>query len=234
MDNEDKKAYIYCDNKGVLQKAGDIEGLFSKAFLKVTLKDTVLKMEPVDNAGTIDQETIYFKNTDNGFYNPQFLIFILSYLQSKNIHGIALTKIGNEYIDTKSSDEQLRKILGDDLDESDSIKPAKDYNNALDMIAESPLYNPERIINENKEYQEIMKMASSIYKNICEKCDPEIYSNLDALTAAYEEELLPIIYRIAFKQGYLVASEIYQNLYNNHNKDLKDFEFEDITDDEWF
>lgn len=234
MGNEDNKAYIYCDSKGVLQKAGDIKGLFSKAYLKVTLKDTVLKMEPVDNLGTLDQETVYFKNMDNGFYNPQFLIFTLSYLQSRNIHGIALTKIGNEYIDTKCSDEQLRKILGDDLDESDFIKPAKDYDNALDMIAESPLYNPERIINENKEYKEIIKMASSLYKNICEKSDPEIYSSLDALTAAYEEDLLPIIYRIAFKQGYLVASEIYQNLYNYHNKDLKDFEFEDIIDDEWF
>lgn len=232
MGNEDNIAYIYCDNKGVLQKAGDIDGIFSKTFVKVTLKDTVLKMEPVDNLGTFDRETVYFKNTDNGFYNPQFLIFILSYLQSKNTHGIALTKIGNEYIDTKCSDELLRKIFGDDFDKSDFVKPAKDYNNALDMIAESPLYNPERIINENKEYQEIMKMASSLYKNICEKCDPEIYSNLDALTAAYEEELLPIIYKIAFKQGYLVASEIYKNLYN-HNKDLKDFEFTEIEDD-WF
>lgn len=233
MDTEDKKAYIYCDNKGVLQKAGDIEGLFSKAFLKVTLKDTVLKMELVDNAGTIDQETIYFKNTDNGFYNPLFLIFILSYLQSKNIHGIALTKIGNEYIDTKSSDEQLRTVFGDDLDSADFVKTAKDYSNALDMIAESPLYNPERIINENKEYKEIMKMASSLYKNICEKCDPEIYSKLDALTAAYEEDLLPIVYRIAFKQGYLVAAEIYKNLYDNRNEDFEVFEF-DEDDDEWF
>ena len=232
MDN-DNKAYIYCDSKGVLQKSGDIEGLFSKAFVKVTLKDTVLKMEPVDNLGILDKETVYFKNMNNGFYNPQFLIFSLSYLQSKNIHGIAFTKIGNEYIDIKCSDEQLRKTLGDILDTSDFVKPAKDYNNALDMIAESPLYNPERIINENKEYREIMKMASSLYKNICEKCDPEIYPNLDALTAAYEEDLLPIIYRIAFKQGYLVASEIYQNLYA-HKTDLKDFEFEDITDDEWF
>ena len=135
MDN-DQKAYIYLDSKGVLQKAGDIEGLFSKAHVRVTLKDTVLKMEPVDSMGTLDQETVYFKNT---FFDPQFLIFALSYLQSKNIHGIAFTKIGNEYIDTKCSDEQLRKILGNDLDTSEFVKPAKDYNNALDMIAESPL-----------------------------------------------------------------------------------------------
>ena len=229
MDN-DQKAYIYLDSKGVLQKAGDIEGLFSKAHVRVTLKDTVLKMEPVDSMGTLDQETVYFKNT---FFDPQFLIFALSYLQSKNIHGIAFTKIGNEYIDTKCSDEQLRKILGNDLDTSEFVKPAKDYDNALDMIAESPLYNPERNINENKEYKEIIKMASSLYKNICEKCDPEIYSSLDALTAAYEEDLLPIIYRIAFKQGYLVATEMYQNLYNNQNTDFEVFEF-DENDDEWF
>ena len=50
MDNN-QKAYIYLDSKGVLQKAGDIEGLFSKSFVKVNLKDTVLKMEPVENIG---------------------------------------------------------------------------------------------------------------------------------------------------------------------------------------
>ncbi|EGC02184.1 hypothetical protein [Ruminococcus albus] len=72
MDN-DQKAYIYIDSKGVLQKAGDIEGLFSKAYVKVDLKDTVLKMEPVDKVGIIDQETVYFKT----FYDPQFLTFII-------------------------------------------------------------------------------------------------------------------------------------------------------------
>ena len=227
MDN-DQKAYIYLDSKGVLQKAGDIEGLFSKAFVKVDLKDTVLKMEPVDKVGIIDQETVYFKT----FFDPQFLIFVLSYLQNKNVHGIALARISNEYIDTKSSEEQLREII-DDLDTSDFVKPAKDYNNALDMIAESPLYNSEKIINENKEYKEIMKMAGSLYKNICEKCEPEIYSELDALTAVYEGDMLSVIYKNAFKQGYLVTAEIYKNLYDNRNEDFEVFEF-DEDDDEWF
>ena len=229
MDN-DQKAYIYLDSKGVLQKAGDIEGLFSKAHVRVTLKDTVLKMEPVDSMGTLDQETVYFKNT---FFDPQFLIFALSYLQSKNIHGIAFTKIGNEYIDTKCSDEQLRKILGNDLDTSEFVKPAKDYNNALDMIAESPLYNSERTITEDKHYQNNMKAISKIYKGICEKGDPKIYSDLDALTAVYEKDMLSVIYKIAFKQGYLVATEIYKNLYDNRNEDFEVFEF-DEDDDEWF
>lgn len=40
------------------------------------------------------------------------------------------------------------------------------------MIADSPLYNPERIINEDKHYQENMKAISKIYKGICEKGDP--------------------------------------------------------------
>ena len=228
MDN-DQKAYIYVDSKGVLQKAGDIEGLFSKSFVKVNLKDTVLKMEPVENIGTLDQQTVYFKNT---FYNPQFLIFALSYLQCRNAHGIALSKIGDEYIDTKSSDEQLREII-DDLDTSDFVKPAKDYNNALDMIADSPLYNHERTITEDKHYQENMKAISKIYKGICEKGDPKIYSDLDALTAVYEEDMLSVIYKNAFKQGYLVAAEIYKNLYDNRNEDFEVFEF-DEDDDEWF
>lgn len=227
MDN-DQKAYIYLDSKGVLQKAGDIDGLFSKAFVKVDLKDTVLKMEPVENIGTLDQQTVYFKT----FYDSQFLIFVLSYLQNKNVHGIALARISDEYIDTKSSDEQLKENIND-LDTSVFVKPAKDYNNALDMIAESPLYNPEKIINENKEYKEIMKMAGSLYKNNCEKCEPEIYSELDALTAVYEGDMLSVIYKIAFKQGYLVATEMYQNLYNNQNTDFEVFEF-DENDDEWF
>ena len=227
MDN-DQKSYIYLDSKGVLQKAGDIEGLFSKAYVKVDLKDTVLKMEPVDKVGIIDQETVYFKT----FYDPQFLIFALSYLQSRNAHGIALAKIGNEYIDTKCNEEQLKEII-DDFDTSDFVKPAKDYNNALDMIAESPLYNPERIINEDKNYQENMKAISKIYKGICEKCEPEIYSELDALTAVYEEDMLSVIYKNAFKQGYLVAAEIYKNLYDNRNEDFEVFEF-DENDDEWF
>ncbi|MBR1373810.1 hypothetical protein IJ556_05105, partial [bacterium] len=213
---------------GVLQKAGDIEGLFSKAHVRVTLKDTVLKMEPVDKVGIIDQETVYFKT----FFDSQFLIFVLSYLQSRNVHGIALAKIVDEYIDTKSSENQLKEIM-DDLDTSDFVKPAKDYNNALDMIAESPLYNPERTITEDKHYQENMKAISKIYKGICEKCEPEIYSELDALTAVYEEDMLSIIYKIAFKQGYLVAAEIYKNLYNNQNTDFEVFEF-DEDDDEWF
>lgn len=227
MDN-DQKAYIYLDSKGVLQKAGDIEWLFSKAYVKVDLKDTVLKMEPVDSIGILDQETVYF----NAFYDPQFLTFILSYLQSINAHGIVLAKIGDEYIDTKSSDEQLREII-DDLDTSDFVKPAKKYSNALDMIADSPLYNPERIINEDKHYQENMKAISKIYKGICEKCEPEIYSELDALTSAYEGDMLSVIYKIAFKQGYLVATEMYQNLINNQNTDFEVFEF-DEDDDEWF
>lgn len=227
MDN-DQKAYIYIDSKGVLQKAGDIEGLFSKAYVKVDLKDTVLKMEPVDKVGIIDQETVYFK----AFYDPQFLTFILSYLQSLHAHGIALAKIGDEYIDTKCNDEQLREII-DNLDTSDFVKPAKEYSNALDMIADSPLYNPERIINEDKHYQENMKAISKIYKGIYEKCDPKIYSELDALTAVYEEDMLSVIYKIAFKQGYLVAAEMYQNLYNNQNTDFEVFEF-DENDDEWF
>ena len=227
MDN-DQKAYIYLDNKGVLQKAVDIDGLFSKAFVKVDLKDTMLKMEPVDKVGIIDQETVYFKT----FYDPQFLIFVLSYLQNKNVHGIALAKIGDEYIDTKSSDEQLKENIND-LDTSDFVKPAKDYNNALDMIAESPLYNPERTITEDKHYQENMKAISKIYKGICEKGDPKIYSELDALTAVYEEDMLSVIYKIAFKQGYLVAAEIYKNLYDNRNEDFEVFEF-DEDDDEWF
>ena len=227
MDN-DQKAYIYLDRKGVLQKAGDIEGLFSKAYVKVKLKDTVLKMEPVDSMGTLDQETVYFK----AFYDPQFLTFILSYLQSIHSHGIALAKIGDEYIDTKCNEEQLRETI-DDLDTSDFVKPAKDYNNALDMIADSPLYNPERIINEDKHYQENMKAISKIYKGICEKGDPKIYSDLDALTAVYEEDMLSVIYNIAFKQGYLVAAEIYKNLYDNRNEDFEVFEF-DEDDDEWF
>ena len=228
MDN-DQKAYIYLDSKGVLQKAGDIEGLFSKAFVKVDLKDTVLKMEPVDKVGIIDQETVYFK----AFYDPQFLTFILSYFQACNVHGIMLARIGNEYIDTKCSDDKLREILGGDLDNSDFIKPKKDFDNALDMIAESPLYNPERIINEDKHYQENMKAISKIYKGICEKGDPKIYSELDALTAVYEEDMLSVIYKIAFKQGYLVAAEIYKNLYDNRNEDFEVFEF-DEDDDEWF
>ena len=227
MDN-DQKAYIYLDSKGVLQKAGDIDGLFSKAHVRVTLKDTVLKMEPVDSMGTLDQETVYFK----AFYDPQFLTFILSYLQSIRAHGIALAKIGDEYIDTKCNEEQLKEII-DDLDTTDFVKPAKDYNNALDMIADSPLYNPERIINEDKHYQENMKAISKIYKGICEKGDPKIYSDLDALTAVYEEDMLSVIYKIAFKQGYLVATEMYQNLYNNQNTDFEVFEF-DENDDEWF
>ena len=227
MDNN-QKAYIYLDSKGVLQKAGDIDGLFSKAFVKIDLKDTVLKMEPVDKVGIIDQETVYFKT----FYDPQFLVFVLSYLQNKNVHGIALARISDEYIDTKSSDEQLREII-DDLDTSDFVKPAKEYSNALDMIAESPLYNPERIINEDKHYQENMKAISKIYKGICEKGDPKIYSDLDALTAVYEGDMLSVIYKIAFKQGYLVATEMYQNLYNNQNTDFEVFEF-DEDDDEWF
>ena len=227
MDN-DQKAYIYLDSKGVLQKAGDIEGLFSKAHVRVTLKDTVLKMEPVDSMGTLDKETVYFK----AFYDSQFLIFALSYLQCRNAHGIALSKIGDEYIDTKSSDEQLREII-DDLDTSDFVKPAKDYNNALDMIADSPLYNHERTITEDKHYQENMKAISKIYKGICEKGDPKIYSDLEALTAVYEEDMLSVIYKIAFKQGYLVATEMYQNLYNNQNTDFEVFEF-DEDDDEWF
>lgn len=229
MDN-DQKAYIYLDSKGVLQKAGDIDGLFSKAYVKVDLKDTVLKMEPVENIGTLDQQTVYFKNT---FYDPQFLQFVLSYFQACNVHGIMLARIGNEYIDTKCSDDKLREILGDDLDNSDFIKPKKDFDNALDMIAESPLYNPERIINEDKHYQENMKAISKIYKGICEKCEPEIYPNLDALTAVYEKDMLSVIYKIAFKQGYLVATEMYQNLYNNQNTDFEVFEF-DENDDEWF
>lgn len=229
MGNEDNKAYIYCDSKGVLEKAGDIEGLFSKAFVKVNLKDTVLKMEPVDSIGTLDQQTVYFKNT---FYDPQFLIFVLSYLQSRNAHGIALAKIGDEYIDTKCNEEQLREII-DDLDTSDFVKPAKEYSNVLDMIADSPLYNPERIINEDKHYQENMKAISKIYKGICEKGDPKIYSDLEALTAVYEEDMLSVIYKIAFKQGYLVAAEIYKNLYDNRNEDFEVFEF-DEDDDEWF
>ena len=228
MDN-DQKAYIYLDSKGVLQKAGDIEGLFSKAHVRVTLKDTVLKMEPVDSMGTLDQETVYF----NAFYDPQFLTFILSYFQACNVHGIMLARIGNEYIDTKCSDDKLREILGGDLDNSDFIKPKKDFDNALDMIAESPLYNPERIINEDKHYQENMKAISKIYKGICEKGDPKIYSELDALTAVYEEDMLSVIYKIAFKQGYLVAAEIYKNLYDNRNEDFEVFEF-DEDDDEWF
>lgn len=210
------------------QKAGDIDGLFSKAHVRVTLKDTVLKMEPVDSMGTLDQETVYFK----AFYDPQFLIFALSYLQSRNVHGIALAKIGDEYIDTKCNEEQLKEII-DDLDTSEFVKPAKDYDNALDMIAESPLYNPERTITEDKHYQENMKAISKIYKGICEKGDPKIYSDLEALTAVYEEDMLSVIYKIAFKQGYLVATEIYKNLYDNRNTDFEVFEF-DENDDEWF
>ena len=227
MDN-DQKAYIYLDSKGVLQKAGDIEGLFSKAHVRVTLKDTVLKMEPVDSIGTLDQQTVYFKV----FYDPQFLTFILSYLQSIHAHGIAFAKIGDEYIDTKCNEEQLKEII-DDLDTSDFVKPAKDYNNALDMIADSPLYNLERVIGDNEEYQRSIKTASQLYKDICEKCEPEIYSELDALTAVYEGDMLSVIYKIAFKQGYLVAAEMYQNLYNNQNTDFEVFEF-DEDDDEWF
>ena len=227
MDN-DQKSYIYLDSKGVLQKAGDIDGLFSKAHVRVTLKDTVLKMEPVDSMGTLDQETVYF----NAFYDPQFLTFILSYLQSINAHGIALAKIGDEFIDTKFSDEQLKEII-DDLDTSDFIKAAKEYSNALDMIADSHLYNPERTITEDKHYQENMKAISKIYKGICEKGDPKIYSDLDALTAVYEKDMLSVIYKIAFKQGYLVAAEIYKNLYDNRNEDFEVFEF-DENDDEWF
>ena len=228
MDN-DQNAYIYLDSKGVLQKAGDIDGLFSKAHVRVTLKDTVLKMEPVDSVGTLDEKTLYF----NTFYDPQFLQFVLSYFQACNVHGIMLARIGNEYIDTKCSDDKLREILGGDLDNSDFIKPKKDFDNALDMIAESPLYNPERIINEDKHYQENMKAISKIYKGICEKGDPKIYSELDALTAVYEEDMLSVIYNIAFKQGYLVAAEIYKNLYDNRNEDFEVFEF-DENDDEWF
>ena len=228
MDN-DQNAYIYLDSKGKLKKAGDIDGLFSKAHVRVTLKDTVLKMEPVDSVGTLDEKTLYF----NTFYDPQFLQFVLSYFQACNVHGIMLARIGNEYIDTKCSDDKLREILGGDLDNSDFIKPKKDFDNALDMIAESPLYNPERIINEDKHYQENMKAISKIYKGICEKGDPKIYSELDALTAVYEEDMLSVIYNIAFKQGYLVAAEIYKNLYDNRNEDFEVFEF-DENDDEWF
>lgn len=186
-------------------------------------------MEPVDSVGTLDEKTLYF----NTFYDPQFLQFVLSYFQACNVHGIMLARIGNEYIDTKCSDDKLREILGGDLDNSDFIKPKKDFDNALDMIAESPLYNPERVIGENEEYQRSIKNASQLYKDICEKCEPEIYSDLDALTAVYEEDMLSVIYKIAFMQGYLVATEMYQNLINNQNTDFEVFEF-DEDDDEWF
>ena len=135
MDN-DQKACIYLDHNGIIKKSGDIEQLFSKSYVKAILKDNVLVMEPTDSLGSLNEKTVYF----NTFYAPQFLIFTLSYFQARNVHGIVLARIGDEYIDTKTSDEQLRKTLNGDLDNSDFINPAKNYNNALDMIAESPLF----------------------------------------------------------------------------------------------
>ena len=229
MDN-DQKACIYLDHNAVIKKTDEVDGMFKNNNLKATYKNQVLIFEPVDHIGALDEKTIYFKNT---FYDTEFLKFILAYMQSRNVHGIVLAKIKNQYIDAKVTDEQLRELLGGDLDNSNFIKSAKDYNNALDMIADSPLYNPERIINEDKHYQENMKAIGKIYKDICEKCEPEIYPNLDALTAVYEENMLSVIYKIAFKQGYLVAAEIYKNLYDNRNEDFEVFEF-DEDDDEWF
>ena len=227
MDN-DQKACIYLDHNGVIKKSGDIELLFSKAYIKAILKDNVLVMKPVDSLRTLDEKTIYF----NTFYDPQFLQFILSYFHARNVHGITLARIGEEYIDTKISDEQLREILGGDLDNSDFIKSAKDYNNALDMIAESPLYNPERVISENKEYQKSMKTANGLYKDICEACDPQIYANLDALVSTYENDMLAVIFKLAFRQGYFSAAAIAENVYvKKADRSLDDFEFEDIDNE---
>ena len=227
MDN-DQKACIYLDHNGIIKKSGDIEQLFSKAYLKAILKDDVLVMKPVDSLGTLDEKTIYF----NTFYDPQFLQFVISYFQSKNVHGIVLARIGEEYIDTKISDEQLRKTLNGDLDNSDFIKPAKNYDNALDMIAESPLYNPESAISQDKEYQKSMKTANGLYKEICEKCSPELYTFIDALVSAYENDMLSVIFKLAFKQGYFAAAAIAENVYvKKADRSLDDFEFENIDDE---
>lgn len=226
MDND--KACIYLDHNAVIKKAGDIDGLFAESYIKAILKDNVLVMQPVDSVGSLDEKTIFF----NTFYDLQFLIFILSYLQSRNVHGIALSRIGEEYIDTKISDEQLREILGGDLDNSDFIKPAKDFDNALDMIAYSPIYNPERVISQNNEYQQSMKTANSLYKDICEKCSPELYTYIDALVSAYENDMLAVIFKLAFKQGYIAATAIEENVYvKKADRSLEDFEFEEIDDE---
>ena len=226
--DSNQKACIYLDHNSVIKKTGDIDVLFSKVYVKATLKDNVLVMEPTDSLGSLNEKAVYF----NTFYDPQFLIFTLSYFQVRNVHGIALTRIGDEYIDTKISDEQLREILGGDLDDSDFIKPAKNYDTALDMIAESPLYNPERVISENKEYQKSMKATSGLYKDICEACDPQIYASLDALVSAYENDMLSVIFRLAFKQGYFAAAAIAENVYvKKADRSLDDFEFEDIDDE---
>ena len=226
MDND--KACIYLDHNAVIKKAGDIDGLFAESYIKAILKDNVLVMQPVNSVGSLDEKTIFF----NTFYDPQFLIFILSYLQSRNVHGIALSRIGEEYIDTKISDEQLREILGGDLDNSDFIKPAKDFDNALDMIAYSPIYNPERVIFQNNEYQQSMKTANGLYKEICEKCSPELYTFIDALVSAYENDMLAVIFKLAFKQGYIAATAIEENVYvKKADRSLEDFEFEEIDDE---
>ena len=226
MDNG--KAYIYLDHNAVIKKSGDIDGLFAESYVKAILKDNVLVMQPVDSVGTLDEKTIFF----NTFYDPQFLIFILSYLQSRNVHGIALARIGEEYIDTKISDEQLRVILGGDLDNSYFIKPKKDFDNALDMMAESPLFNPENAITQDKDYLKSMKTVNGLYKDICEKCSAELYTYLDALVSAYENDMLAVIFKLAFKQGYIAAAAIAENVYvKKADRSLEDFEFEEIDDE---
>ena len=226
--DSNQKACIYLDHNSVIKKSGDIEQLFSKSYVKAILKDNVLVMEPTDSLGSLNEKTIYF----NEFYDPQFLQFVLSYFQARNVHGIVLARIGDKYIDTKTSDDQLREILGGDLDNSDFIKPSKNYDNALDMIAESPLYNPESAISQDKEYQKSMKTASGLYKEICEKCSPELYTFIDALVSAYENDMLSVIFKLAFKQGYFAAAAIAENVYvKKSDRSLDDFEFEDIDDE---
>ena len=228
MDN-DQKACIYLDHNAVIKKTDEVDGMFKNNNLKATYKNQVLIFEPVDHIGALDEKTIYFKNT---FYDTEFLKFILAYMQSRNVHGIVLAKIKNQYIDAKVTDEQLRELLGGDLDNSNFIKSAKDYDNALDMIAESPLYNPERVISENKEYQKSMKAACGLYKDICEKCSPELYTFIDALVSAYENDMLSVIFKLAFKQGYFAAAAIAENVYvKKADRSLDDFEFEDIDDE---
>ena len=223
------KAYIYLDHNAVIKKTDEVDRMFKNNNLKATYKNQVLIFEPVDHIGTLDEKTIYFKNT---FYDAEFLKFILAYMQSRNVHGIALAKIKNQYIDAKVTDEQLREILGGDLDNSDFIKSAKDFDNALDMIVESPLYNPESAISQDKEYQKSMKTANGLYKEICEKCSPELYTFIDALVSAYENDMLSVIFRLAFKQGYIAAAAIAENVYaKKTDRSLEGFEFEDFDDE---
>jgi len=228
MDN-DQKACIYLDHNAVIKKNDEVDGMFKNNYLKATYKNQVLIFEPVDHIGVLDEKTIYFKNT---FYDTEFLKFILAYMQSRNVHGIVLAKIKNQYIDAKVTDEQLREILGGDLDNSDFIKPKKDFDNALDMIAESPLFNPERVITQDKDYMKSMETASNLYKDICEKCSPELYTYIDALVSAYENDMLTVIFKLAFKQGYTAAAAIAENVYiKKADRSLEGFEFEDIDDE---